>query len=153
MRAGLAQTDIMFNSRFVIRSNPIGAIFDQIKAFCAPMPMEEQADDGGYVAYDAGVSTPEFTDFGQAPAGGYGGYLVGGPPSTPLTPTASPCGPGTIWDAGLGQCTMPPGMEEAPAKASTQPVPKGGRKNRTTTCREGEIVRNGRCVRPFGAKG
>jgi hypothetical protein len=117
-RPGLYQTDIMFNSRFVIRNNPIGAIFDQIRAFCSPMPQEQQGDEGGYVAEEPYLSTPEYSSFDSGPtyAGG-AGYLVGGPPSSPLTPTASPCGPGTIWDAGLGQCTLP---AEAPAETPNQ---------------------------------
>lgn len=119
-RAGLAQTDFMFG-HYVVRSNPVGAIFDAIRAFCAPMPQAQQGDDGGYLAGDEAYSTPEFTSFDQAPAAGYAGYLVSGPPSTPLTPSASPCGPGTIWDAGLGQCTVPQDMG---SKATILPVSK-----------------------------
>jgi hypothetical protein len=128
MRPGLAQTDLYWGG-FVVRNNPLGAVFDAIKSFCAPMPQQEQDGSDGYIAADASLSTPEYTTFDQG-AGGYydAGSLVFGPPASSLTPQASPCGTGTIWDAGLGQCVVPPMADDTPAATPKQKKQKEPKK-------------------------
>jgi len=101
MRAGLAQTDIMFGG-FIVRSNPIGAIFDAVRAFCSPMPMQEDGSDG-YAAADAGYSTPELTSFDAgsvAPSQPLDSAWFG----PPQPATYQNCGAGSMWDAGLSAC-------------------------------------------------
>jgi hypothetical protein len=98
---GLAQTDIMFGG-FVVRSNPIGAIFDAVRAFCSPMPMAEDGSDG-YAAADPGYSTPELTSFDA-------GSVASSQPldsawfGPPEPSTYRNCGAGSMWDAGLSAC-------------------------------------------------
>jgi hypothetical protein len=116
MRPGMAQTFI--GGPFVIRSNPIGALFDQLRQFCSPLPMEESGD--GFEAPD-GMGTPERESFDSAPAdSGWFGSLDFGPPGPISSAPGSSCAPGTVWDAGIGQCVTQP--SSAPAVAASTPA-------------------------------
>jgi len=70
---GLTQAG--YGGPFVIRGNPVGAVLDVLRNFCAPMPMQAQAD-GSYID----TSMMPYTDLGAlgyAGGAGYGG--IGGP--------------------------------------------------------------------------
>lgn len=116
VRPGLAQTYI--GGPFVVRSNPVGAIFDNLRSFCSPLSQVESDD--SYTTSDPALNTPEmstFADAYSAPADSlYFGDLGGPSPSV-----NGSCGVGTLWDAGIGACVPAPvtatPMSSSPADA------------------------------------
>lgn len=109
VRPGLAQTGT-FRQHLVVRNNPIGALFDAVRAFCSPLPQEQVGEDG-YLAEEPSASTPEYTGIYDYGGAGYGGgsapldsaYFAPpafGPPETfgsaqpsTVTPTPAPAAP------------------------------------------------------------
>lgn len=117
-RAGLSQTCI--GGPLVVRSNPVGALFDAVKRFCSPLPQTEDGD-GGFLAEDPAYSTPEYSTFDDQPLdSGWFPQANFGPPG-PATGGYGGCGPGTIWDGGMSACVPekpkadPAGIEAASA--------------------------------------
>lgn len=116
VRPGLSQTYI--GGPMVVRSNPIGAIFDAVRAFCFPAAMTEVGE-GSFEAEDPTYSSPGLAAFDAAPADdAFFGFQ-------PAQPSANgSCGTGTIWDASISACvpmadtpTVDPGGAEGAAAA------------------------------------
>lgn len=82
----------------VLRSNPIGAIFDAIRGFCFPVAMEETP--AGYEA-EGGYGSPGTETYGGS---GFTDPVGGGFAFTPPTPTGVACAAGTHWDTMQAAC-------------------------------------------------
>ena len=108
-RPGLLQTFV--GGPFVVRSNPMVAVFDNIRSFCAPLAQEETDDN--YATEDPTYSSPALASFDQqTPSDSFFGRFESG--ADPISANGS-CGPGTMWDGGLGACVPLP----APAGSAT----------------------------------
>lgn len=95
-----APSQIGAGGPIVLRSNPIGAIFDAIRGFCFPVQMEETP--AGYEA-EGGYGSPGTETFGGGyDSGGGGGSF--GYAFTPPTPTGVACAAGTHWDTMANAC-------------------------------------------------
>lgn len=96
-------TQAGYGGPFVVRGNPIGAIFDAIRAFCFPAPMQASSDGSQYTDL-SGYGTDTYGGYTQSDLGSLG---VGGgyfPTTNPYMPSGSQCGTGTTYDYSLQQC-------------------------------------------------
>lgn len=80
-------TQVGYGGPFVIRSNPLGAVLDTIRGFCAPVPMQVASPDGNFGLPDNTSGFTDLSGLGQdiGAAGGFTGFpSVTCPPDMPL---------------------------------------------------------------------
>ena len=80
-------TQAGYGGPFVIRSNPIGAIFDAIRAFCFPAAMQASSDGSQYTDL-SGYGTDTYGGYTQSDLGslGYTGFYPSTGTTTPTVP-------------------------------------------------------------------
>lgn len=117
-RRGASRVGV-FGEKVIVRSNPVGAIFDWLRGFCSPLPQQEVSE-GEFVTDDEQYSTVSPTE-SYAPI-----YNVPSDvytPNYPVAGSADPstrCGAGTLWDSALGSCVpdRSPSLDVDPAGPS-----------------------------------
>jgi hypothetical protein len=99
-------TQAGYGGPFVVRGNPIGAIWDAIKGFCFPAPMQASSDGSQYTDL-SGSGLDTYGGYTQTDLGNLGGGYFGVqyPANNQCQPPANGCGTGT-WD--YSQCMCVP---------------------------------------------
>jgi hypothetical protein len=104
MVRGLTQAG--YGGPFVVRNNPIGAVFDAVRAFCFPVPMQSSADGTQYTDL-SGSGLDTYGGYTSQDLGSLGGgyYGLG---NNPYAPVSGYCGTGTTFDAASQMCVPTP---------------------------------------------
>jgi len=106
MRHALTQAG--YGGPYVIRGNPIGALFDQVRDFCSPVPMDQTSDNVIEDTSGQGLGTPDSASFGPTDGGGSGGFLVAPSDAAGQPVTGIMCPFGSHWNSAVGICQMDP---------------------------------------------